>query len=170
MKFGIYGAAAFAALISGAVSAQSILENNDAVKEQLTLKTGRVTALGTYLTNGGGRAVYMFTADKDGKSACGEICLKAWAPVATLDKPQAGDGVQQGKIGTITTAGEEQVTYAGHPLYYFIEDAAAEGATTGQAIHSFGGEWYLLTPDGKPITAKRPGEFPNPAALEAPKP
>jgi hypothetical protein len=48
--------------------------------------------------------------------------------------------------------GADQVTYAGHPLYYFKGDTSP-GATTGQGITNFGGRWWLVAPSGTPITA-----------------
>lgn len=40
------------------------------------------------------------------------------------------------------------VPYNGWPLYYFVEDAAP-GDTRGHLIEEFGGEWYLVTPEGE---------------------
>ena len=47
--------------------------------------------------------------------------------------------------------GTKQVTYKGHPLYYYIGDSAA-GQTNGQGSNSFGAKWWLLTPAGAAIT------------------
>ena len=43
-----------------------------------------------------------------------------------------------------------QVTYAGHPLYYFVGDKVP-GDTPGQDIDQFGAKWYVLAKDGKKI-------------------
>ena len=40
-----------------------------------------------------------------------------------------------------------QATYNGWPLYYFAEDFVA-GDINGHDFEEFGGEWYLVTPDG----------------------
>jgi predicted lipoprotein with Yx(FWY)xxD motif len=48
--------------------------------------------------------------------------------------------------------GTEQVTYDGHPLYYFIADGSA-GSTTGQGNDGFGAKWWLVAPSGSAITA-----------------
>ena len=42
------------------------------------------------------------------------------------------------------------MTYAGHPLYYFISDKKA-GDVTGQAINAFGARWYIVSPSGMQI-------------------
>jgi hypothetical protein len=39
------------------------------------------------------------------------------------------------------------LTYAGHPLYYYVKDTDAEDVY-GNGIDSFGAEWYALTPSG----------------------
>ncbi|MBV9414374.1 MAG: hypothetical protein JO363_05295, partial [Solirubrobacterales bacterium] len=38
-------------------------------------------------------------------------------------------------------------TFHGHPLYYYVGDAAA-GSTTGQGLNQFGAKWYLVAPNG----------------------
>jgi len=45
------------------------------------------------------------------------------------------------------TDGKVEVTYAGHPLYYFVSDKQP-GDATGQGIDGFGGLWWVLTPSG----------------------
>ena len=47
--------------------------------------------------------------------------------------------------------GTEQVTYKGHPLYYFVADTSA-GSTKGQGSDSFGAKWWLIAPSGSAIT------------------
>jgi predicted lipoprotein with Yx(FWY)xxD motif len=107
---------------------------------------------GTYLTGAGGRAVYLWVADSGGKSACSGACAKAWPPVETKGKPTAGTGVNAADLGTTTRSdGSEQVTYKGHPLYYFIADKSA-GEVKGQGTNGFGAKWWLVTPAGDAIT------------------
>jgi hypothetical protein len=65
--------------------------------------------------------------------------------------------VAAGKLGTITRSdGTKQVTYAGHPLYFYKADSAA-GDTHGQGLDDFGGKWWLLASSGKPITGSGGG-------------
>jgi predicted lipoprotein with Yx(FWY)xxD motif len=107
---------------------------------------------GTYLTADEGRAVYLWVADTGGKSSCSGACAKVWPPVETKGQPKGGDGVNASDLGTITRSdGSEQVTYKGHPLYYFIADKA-KGATKGQGSNSFGAKWWLVAPSGSAIT------------------
>ena len=107
---------------------------------------------GMYLTGASGRAVYLWVADSGGKSACSGACAKYWPPVETKGKPTAATGVNASDLGTITrTDGSEQVTYKGHPLYYFIADKSA-GEIKGQGNNGFGAKWWLVTPAGDAIT------------------
>jgi predicted lipoprotein with Yx(FWY)xxD motif len=46
--------------------------------------------------------------------------------------------------------GRLQVTYAGHPLYYYVGDKRP-GQVLCQAVTEFGGTWYVVAPDGRAI-------------------
>jgi hypothetical protein len=48
--------------------------------------------------------------------------------------------------------GKEQVTYNGHPLYYFVGDTHS-GTTTGQGVTQYGAKWWLMAPSGTAISA-----------------
>lgn len=43
-----------------------------------------------------------------------------------------------------------QITYNGHPLYYYVRNLGP-GQTTGQDVTDAWSEWYLVTPGGKPL-------------------
>lgn len=111
-------------------------------------------AVGTYLTADEGRAVYLWVADSGGKSTCSGACAKYWPPVETKGKPKGEDGVNAALLGTTTRSdGSEQVTYKGHPLYYFAGDKSA-GQVNGQGLDDFGAEWYVLSPKGSKVEGK----------------
>jgi predicted lipoprotein with Yx(FWY)xxD motif len=106
---------------------------------------------GTYLAGASGRALYLWVADSGGKSSCSGSCAKAWPPLLTKSAPVAAHGVQASDLGTTTRSdGTKQVTYKGHPLYYFVEDSSA-GMTHGQGSDSFGAKWWLVAPSGAAI-------------------
>ena len=110
--------------------------------------------LGQMLVDDKGMAVYLFVADSGTSSSCYTTCATIWPPVLTTGAPQAGAGAQASLLGTTTrTDGKVEVTYAGHPLYYFVQDKAA-GDATGQGINGFGGLWWVLSPSGTAITTK----------------
>ena len=85
-----------------------------------------------FLADGQGRALYLFEADKGTTSTCTGACAAAWPPVTASAMPMAGGGVSQSLLGTTKRAdGTEQITYNGHPLYYFAADTGA-GMVKGQ--------------------------------------
>ncbi len=107
---------------------------------------------GTYLTGPSGRALYMWVADSGGKSACSGACAKTWPPLIASSTPTAVGAANAGDLGTITRAdGTKQVTYRGHPLYFFVADTGA-GVVKGQGSNSFGAKWWLVAPSGAAIT------------------
>jgi predicted lipoprotein with Yx(FWY)xxD motif len=109
------------------------------------------TNVGQVLVDGAGRTVYLFEADKGKDSTCYNACAQAWPPVTTAAGPQSGPGASSALLGTSArTDGTTEVTYGGHPLYYFVADKKA-GDLTGQGINQFGGKWYVLAPGGQKI-------------------
>jgi predicted lipoprotein with Yx(FWY)xxD motif len=90
--------------------------------------------------------VYLFESDKGGKSTCTGGCAQAWPPVT--GSAMAAAGAASSKLGTLTRSdGTTQVTYNGHPLYFFAKDKD-DGDAYGQASRQFGAKWYVLKPNG----------------------
>ena len=109
------------------------------------------TKLGQILVDGKGITVYLFVADTGTTSTCNSACATVWPPVLTTGAPQAGTGATASLLGTTTrTDGTIEVTYAGHPLYYFVQDKSP-GDTTGQGVNNFGGLWWVMSPAGAAI-------------------
>ncbi|TMG12405.1 MAG: hypothetical protein E6I00_06400 [Chloroflexi bacterium] len=110
------------------------------------------TRLGRILVDSNGRTVYLFLADSGSTSNCNSAaCVQAWPPVLTKGTPQAGSGANAALLGTTTRRdGKTEVTYAGHPLYYFVSDKKS-GDVTGQNINAFGAPWYVVSPSGMQI-------------------
>lgn len=117
----------------------------------ITIKVGS-SKLGDILVGPSGRTIYLFVADSGTTSSCNSAsCVQYWPPVLTKAAPQAGPGVSASLLGTTTRSdGTTEVTYAGHPLYYFIADKQA-GQVSGQGVNSFGGPWYVVSPSGMQI-------------------
>ncbi len=113
-----------------------------------TIKVTTDATLGKILVDGNGLTVYLFVADTGTASTCYTSCATIWPPVLTAGTPTAGAGAQASLLGTTTrTDGTVEVTYAGHPLYYFIKDKKP-GDTTGQGVNGFGALWWVLAPSG----------------------
>ena len=106
---------------------------------------------GKFLADGQGRALYLFTGDKSSTSTCTGACASTWPPVTASAMPMAGGGVSQSLLGTTKRAdGTEQLTYNGHPLYYFSADTGS-GMAKGQGTKAFGADWYVLNAKGSKI-------------------
>jgi predicted lipoprotein with Yx(FWY)xxD motif len=132
---------------------------------------------GEYLADADGRALYLFTADEQGdeetaertgepiwpylvngeesaepaQSACYDDCATAWPPLVADSAGAVDDRVDADHIGVAQRQDDQrQVTYAGWPLYYFVRDSGP-GDVGGQGVESFGGAWYLVSPDGEAI-------------------
>jgi predicted lipoprotein with Yx(FWY)xxD motif len=100
-----------------------------------------------------GKVVYVFGADRGSTSHCYGVCAKAWPPVLTGAAPLAGPGVEAKLLGTTKRSdGRLQVTYGGHPLYYYSEDPV--GKIMCQHANMHGGLWLIVKPNGQPNMAK----------------
>lgn len=109
------------------------------------------SALGTILVDADGNTLYVFMQDTDATSTCYDECADSWPAFAANGELKAGGGgdVDESLLGTTERDdGTTQVTYNGHPLYYFAGDAAA-GDTNGQNV---GEVWFVVSPAGEPIT------------------
>ena len=77
------------------------------------------------------------------------VVVERVAVVGDLELAVAALGrAQQIRVGAL--AGTRQVTYNGHPLYYFTGDRNP-GETRGQGLDRFGGPWYVVAPAGDKI-------------------
>lgn len=108
--------------------------------------------LGTILAAGPKKlTVYMFEADKGTTSSCSGACAKVWPPVTSSGAPTAAAGAVSADLGTtMRSDGTEQVTYKGHPLYFYDDDKDA-GDAYGQGSKAFGASWYVLKPNGSKL-------------------
>ena len=64
------------------------------------------------LVGAGGRTLYLFEGDKNGKPSCLGACATAWPPYLAAAAPQARSGVNPALLGTVHRSdGTTQVTY-----------------------------------------------------------
>jgi predicted lipoprotein with Yx(FWY)xxD motif len=118
-----------------------------------TVKT-RHGKLGTFLVGTNGRTLYLFEKDKTKKSTCSGACATAWPPLLTTGRAKAAGKAKATLLGTTKRSdGTTQVTYKGHPVYYFIMDKKA-GDAKGEGVNAFGAEWYVLSSSGVKIEPK----------------
>jgi predicted lipoprotein with Yx(FWY)xxD motif len=115
--------------------------------------TVRSSEFGKTLFGPGGHVVYAFGADRASTSRCYGVCAKAWPPLLTGAAPVAGAGVEARLLGTTRRSdGTLQVTYNGHPLYYYSADPAGKIMCQHAVMH--GGLWLIVKPNGQPNMAK----------------
>jgi len=128
------------------------------------LTVGKADPLGSFLVDGKGMTLYLFTKDTPNTTTCYDKCATAWPPLLTTGAPVAGDGVDASKLGTTPrTDGTTQVTYNGWPLYYFQKDTQP-GDITGQNV---GSVWFVISPAGAKVEAGAGAATATPAAAAA---
>ena len=113
----------------------------------------RTSEYGKTLFGPSGKVVYVFSADRGSTSRCYGVCAKAWPPLLTTGAPLAGPGVVARLLGTTKrTDGTLQVTYNGHPVYYYSADP--RGKIMCQHANMHGGLWLIVKPNGQANMAK----------------
>jgi len=110
----------------------------------LSIEIQSSSSLGSYLTNGTGWTLYLFTKDtpNSGLSTCYVGCSNFWSPfLGNASDLVLPSGLNASAFGTITrTGGGTQITYEGWPLYYYSGDTVA-GQTNGQGKQ---GTWFVV--------------------------
>ncbi|GGA03330.1 hypothetical protein GCM10008018_56620 [Paenibacillus marchantiophytorum] len=113
-----------------------------------SVKTSKSDALGTYLVDENGMALYLFTKDLADPNSCVGPCLVNW-PIFYDENLTVSADLTASDFGVLTrNDGTKQSTYKGWPLYYWIKDHNP-GDTTGQNV---GKVWFVLDPSK--ITAR----------------
>jgi predicted lipoprotein with Yx(FWY)xxD motif len=145
-------AAAIAALAVIVTTTGSNAKKEPAVAANSAISVEQTT-FGKALADANGRTLYLFANDKPDMSTLSAAGRAFWPLFTAATKPLATGGALVGDVGSSTgTTGARQVTYRGHPLYYFIGDRNP-GQTAGQALNEFGARWYVLSPSGAAITS-----------------
>jgi predicted lipoprotein with Yx(FWY)xxD motif len=104
---------------------------------------------GPMLYDASGQPIYLFTAESGGRPACYDACAEDWPPVLTEGAPSGDTGVRGRLLGTSRRAdGSTQVTYAGHPLYFYAHEGTYE--VLCHDVEEYGGTWLVVRPDGTP--------------------
>lgn len=121
---------------------------------QPTPRTGTavITADSSYgpmLYDASGQPIYLFDLEKSATPKCYAACAEAWPPVLTDGLPQARKGTRQDLLGTTQRKdGSTQVTYAGHPLYFYAHEGKYQ--VLCHDVTEYGGTWLVVQPNGKP--------------------
>jgi predicted lipoprotein with Yx(FWY)xxD motif len=116
--------------------------------------TVRNSSYGQILTDAADRTIYLFTRDGSTTSTCYGACASAWPPVLTKGTPRPAQSLTQGLTRHLATTprrdGRLQVTYNGHPLYYYVGDVQP-GEILCQNVEEYGGTWLVVSRDGSAI-------------------
>ena len=125
-------------------------------------QTTHAVAPKTYLVDAQGRTLYFFAKDNTSPATrptnCAGGCASVW-PALYRSAPAVPSTPQSSNFGTITrdpsattgpygtaTSSREQLTYKGHPLYYYAGDNAVRGRVEGHDFNSSGDLWFVATP------------------------
>ncbi len=136
--------------INQEISANQPEENTEVKNEDIatgtTITTGE-SEFGSILFDGIGQAIYIWEVEESATAECYGDCAEAWPPVLTNGSPIASANVNSELLSTTErTDGTTQVTYNGHPLYYYAHEEAGEVKCHNISTH--GGLWWVIQPSG----------------------
>jgi predicted lipoprotein with Yx(FWY)xxD motif len=117
----------------------------------LAIGSDKAGAVGTVLTGPNGHTLYELTTEHNGKIECTGSCAQIWPPlvVTSGQSPKLATALK-GTLGSVKRPeGTTQVTYDGHPLYYYAPDSAP-GQAKGQGV---GGVWFAVAPGESSMSA-----------------
>jgi predicted lipoprotein with Yx(FWY)xxD motif len=126
----------------------------------VTISTASIKGLGTVLVDSQGKTLYVFKPDNAKRVTCTGACAAVWPPVKLTGsgKPSASGDVKASLLSSDPNpSGGSVATYNGWPLYTYVTDTGA-GSARGQALNLNGGLWYVIGPDGQPITKSAPSQ------------
>jgi predicted lipoprotein with Yx(FWY)xxD motif len=139
-----------AGLLAAAIAAPALATSHHKAKPKerkgTEISTTK-TSLGKVVANEKRRVMYLFTKDGRKVSHCTGACLSVWPRVTSKAKPRGEHGVLAKHLGLTK---KHQVTYYGHPLYYFVSDHKA-GRAKGEGINHF----FVVSTHGKAIKPKK---------------
>jgi predicted lipoprotein with Yx(FWY)xxD motif len=127
------------------------------VAKPTTLRTAVSSVDGkseTILVNAKGLPLYYYQADTAKKSVVNGELLRLWPPLIAASPTATGTS---GKLAALKH-NDLQVTYNGHFLYTFVDDAP--GHVTGQGVSNF----FVATPGLKTISVAAKTTAPMPAS------
>lgn len=116
---------------------------------------------GQVVTDGTGRTLYQFSGDRDGQPTCYDACAETFQPYIANGEPvETNMNVTVLERSSIATTprrdGQQQVTYAGRPLYFFAADGKQGNVygpddVKGVGQSQFGGRWTAVSTQGKSV-------------------
>jgi predicted lipoprotein with Yx(FWY)xxD motif len=108
----------------------------------------RPSRFGPMLFDARDQAIYLFDRETTRKPRCHAACAEAWPPVLTDGEPVAAGATRPALLGSTRRAdGASQVTYGGHPLYFYAHEKP--GQVLCHDVEEYGGLWLVVTPAGE---------------------
>ncbi|WP_167747143.1 plastocyanin/azurin family copper-binding protein [Cohnella luojiensis] len=127
-------------LLQGLIESKVISAENGKLLDGQRIDIHKTSDGASYLTDGKGMALYLFTKDMADLSTCQGACLTNW-PVFYSEQLVIPEGMDAKDFGAVTRSdGAKQLTYQGWPLYYFLKDVKA-GDVNGEGANSV---WFLI--------------------------
>jgi predicted lipoprotein with Yx(FWY)xxD motif len=106
---------------------------------------------GSVLFDADDQVIYLFDKENSDESECYDDCAAEWPPVLTKGEPVAGNGADAKLLGTTERDDDStQVTYKGHPLYYYAHEGPGE--VLCHNVTGFGGLWLVVQPNGDAVS------------------
>jgi predicted lipoprotein with Yx(FWY)xxD motif len=138
-------------LVLAAATAAPAMASSPSSESAASTLTVRSSAYGRILFDSRGRALYAFTRDPRGRTVCNGACAAAWPPYTVRGRLRSGGPIRRSLLGTTRRAdGTRQVTYAGRPLYYYVNDRRP-GEVRCQNVFGFGGLWLVMRANGRVV-------------------
>ena len=106
------------------------------------------SSLGQILVDSAGMTLYLFANDPADTATCTGGCASTWPPLLADGEVKVGDGLDDSDFVLVAGEGGQQVSYFGHPLYYYAGDSAP-GDVNGNGV---GNVWFAIGADGDPVT------------------
>jgi predicted lipoprotein with Yx(FWY)xxD motif len=138
-----------------AMEEEAAMKEDPAAEDAMAAKRGATVKVvssqfGRVIADKRGEAFYLFDKETGKRSRCYGECAVAWPPVLTKGKPRAGKGADASLLGTTRRRnGKLQVTYNGHPLYYYKDDEP--GRILCHNVDEFGGLWLVVNRRGDAV-------------------
>jgi predicted lipoprotein with Yx(FWY)xxD motif len=113
-----------------------------------TVVISATSEYGSMLFDASGQPIYLFDKEHSSTAQCYGACADDWPPVLTTGLPRAAHGVREALLGTTARKdGTTQVTYAGHPLYFYAHEGKYQ--VRCHDVTEYGGTWLVVRPDGR---------------------
>lgn len=119
------------------------------------LKIAHDDKFGAYVTDQGGKPLYILGKDKEKngaqtQSTCFDDCARIWPPAS--GSPKVTDLLPADKLAVFKRKdGVSQLSFNGWPLYYYSVDMGGGGEPQGHKRTDASGTWFLVRPNGNKV-------------------